>query len=320
MIVCAMPTLLQRRNANLIRQLYYFEAVARHKSVKRAAIEIGVSQSAISHQLSALAEQLGEKLLERAGRGIVLTAVGQQLAGRLGSAFLGLEASVEEIVGSGHQLLRLAVCTSFAPGWLLPRLRSFTERNPHINLQLRLYTGDPELSNLVADAIVTALPPSPGFKSIPILKEMLVAVRAPSDERENHREQRHRLITTSIDKTGDDWAAFCDAAKLNLAFLREGPWMQATHYVLAMDLAKRGFGIALIPDFLAREPLANRELIRFGHAQVPSGREYSLCLKQSRSQEPQLAALVRWFNAMLTQERKDAHGRPQVVKPSARVG
>lgn len=78
------------RGTLLIRSLHYFEAVARRQWVKLAAHELGVSQSAVSHQLKELTITLGEQLLVRAGRGVALTATGRRLAERLSTAFSGL--------------------------------------------------------------------------------------------------------------------------------------------------------------------------------------------------------------------------------------
>ena len=118
------------RNASLIRGLQYFEAVARHQSVKLAAAELGVSQNAVSHQLRQLTKELGEQLLVRSGRGIVLTPVGQRLAEKLSVTFTSLYSSVVDTVGSGRSTLRLAVCSSCAAGWVIPRLNSFFEQQP----------------------------------------------------------------------------------------------------------------------------------------------------------------------------------------------
>lgn len=69
-----------------MRGLHYFEAVARHQSVKGAAEELGVSQSAVSHQIKDLTEVLGEQLMVNSGRGIELTATGHRLDEKLGVA------------------------------------------------------------------------------------------------------------------------------------------------------------------------------------------------------------------------------------------
>ncbi len=67
-----------QRQSGLMRGLQYFEVVARYGSITRAAIELGVTQSAISHQLRILTDQLVVQIVQRSGRGIVLTPAGQR--------------------------------------------------------------------------------------------------------------------------------------------------------------------------------------------------------------------------------------------------
>lgn len=145
---------------SLIRGLQYFETVARHRSMKRAAVDLGVSQSAVSHQIRELSEAIGQQLVQRSGRGIVLTPVGERLAAKLGAAFAELKSIVKELTHQRQELLQLAVCSSSGPGWLIEKLGQFQTQHPGIELQFRLYAQDPLLSNEVADAYVTAGPPA----------------------------------------------------------------------------------------------------------------------------------------------------------------
>ena len=286
------------RNARLIRSLHYFEAVARHQSVKLAAEELGVSQSAVSHQLRDLTMALGEQLFNRAGRGIALTATGQRLADKLAVTFSGLQSSLDDIVGSGRRVLRLAVCSSFGPGWLIPRLAGFYAANPAVELQLRLYAQDPDQTAQVADAFVTAQEVKPGFAAIHILDEMLVAVAVPQ-LKSQVTGGRFRLITTDIDadRLGQDWRGYCALTGVNLEALRAGSFLQCSHYMLAQEMACAGLGIALVPDFLARRDIEAGNLRYFDRTLLASGRRYHLCFKKSRAQEPEIRALVQWLKA-----------------------
>lgn len=283
------------RNTRLMRGLHYFEAVARHGSVKHAAHELGVSQSAVSHQLRELTDALGEQLLVRSGRGIALTATGQRLSEELASTFSGLESHIEGIIGSRQKSFRLAVCSSFGPGWLIPRLPSFVASHPGIDLQLRLYAQDPEQTDNIADAFVTALPVSPGFNAIPLFDEMLVAVQAPSAG----TSLRPRLITTDIEKgkLGQDWLIYCKVSGLRLGDIQSGHWVQCTHYILALEMAKAGLGAALVPDFLAAREIEAGTVCFFDKTRMESGRRYHLCFKRSRAREEEIGALVQWMKA-----------------------
>jgi DNA-binding transcriptional LysR family regulator len=284
------------RNTRLIRSLHYFEAVARHQSVKLAAEELGVSQSAVSHQLRDLTDTLGEQLFIRSGRGIALTGTGRQLAEKLAATFSGLQSSLDDIIGSSRPALRLAVCSSFGPGWLIPRLASFYAGHPAIALQLRLYAQDPEQTAEVADAFVTAQEVKPGFAAVHVLDEMLVAVAAPHVQTASARAP---LITTDIadERLGQDWLDYCMATGMRLADLQSGGFLQCSHYLLALEMARAGLGIALVPDFLAQRELAADTVRRFDRTLLPSGRRYHLCFKKSRAAEPEIRALVQWLKA-----------------------
>src|SRR5690349_17347076 len=96
-----------------LRALQCFEAVARLRSISKAAAELGVTQSAVSHQLRDLTQQLGESLMVKSGRGIALTPAGAELAAALNSAFSVIANSVSRIVGNDRQRVRLAICSSF---------------------------------------------------------------------------------------------------------------------------------------------------------------------------------------------------------------
>lgn len=289
----------RRHSSSIMRGLQHFEAVARNGSVRGAAEELCVSQSAVSHQIRELSRVLGEELIVRSGRGVALTPVGQKLAERLSSAFSSLQSSIEEILGTGErEVLRLAVCSSFGPGWLVPRLESFMSAHPEVDLQLHLYAQDPHLSQAVADAIISSLPVAPGFSAIHILDEMLVAVRAPGS-----RENQGRLITTELEpgKLGQDWIDYCAEAGFRLADIQSGPWLQCTHYLLAMEMARAGLGIALVPDFLAEREIASGTLAAFGPVRMPFRRSYHLCFKHARRNESGIRALAQWLKGEIQQ-------------------
>jgi DNA-binding transcriptional LysR family regulator len=287
----------QRRNASLIRGLQCFEAVARRGSVTAAAEELGVSQSAISHQLRDLTRALGEQLLVRSGRGLAVTSAGQRLSERLSATFANLEASLEDIVGGSGQVFRVAVCSSFGPGWLIPRLESFIGANPGIALQLNLHVRDPHFSHEVADVIFSALPVAPGFAAVHIFDEMLVAVHAPGSP-----SNRLRLITTELDeqRIGQDWTDYCRRAGLACEDLQEGAWLRCTHFLFALEMARAGLGAALVPEFLARRHIEDGSLVYLNRLPMPSGRVYRLCYKQSRAKEIAITAFSRWLRAELS--------------------
>lgn len=77
------------------------------------------------------------------------------------AAFDQIDRSIGEMPGTGQATVRLAVCSRFAPGWLIRRLGDFYSTHPGFSLQLRMYATDPELTDEVADAFVTTTPRFP---------------------------------------------------------------------------------------------------------------------------------------------------------------
>ena len=287
----------QKSRRRKLRSLEAFEAVARHLSVSKAANELGITQSAVSHQMRSLAAEVGEKLFVVSGRKVLLTEPGRRLADRVRVAFGQIDRSVADVSGADRTVVRLAACTSFSPGWLVSRLGGFYSANPDVHLQLKMYAQDPELTDRVADAFVTTLPKELGFWSMQLRPELLTAVYAAA--RSNLVPGKLPLITTTLDlaRTGDDWMAWCELADRSLHSLHTGSWIEVSHYVTAFDMAKAGIGIALVPDFLAEAEIASGLLRQLSHTKLPTHDDYYLCIKTSRRNEPGLRALADWFAA-----------------------
>src|SRR5688572_12783809 len=124
-----------------LNALRAFEASARHLSFTRAAIELCVTQAAVSHQVKGLEERLGVQLFRRLPRGLALTDEGLALLPALADSFDRMAELVEGISGGmAVQVLSVAAVGTFATGWLLPRLPSF--RTAHPLIDLRLFTNN----------------------------------------------------------------------------------------------------------------------------------------------------------------------------------
>ena len=113
-----------------------FESAARHAHFGRAA-ELCVTDSAVSHQIRQLEEQLGTELFVRAGRQVRPTPQARRLLHSLQQAFELILDACDELRDPGSQAqLRIAVTAELAQKWLVGRLADFGERHPHITLHL----------------------------------------------------------------------------------------------------------------------------------------------------------------------------------------
>ncbi|MBE1208348.1 LysR family transcriptional regulator [Aminobacter carboxidus] len=289
------------------RALEAFEAVSRHLSVSAAAVELGVTQSAISHQLRLLSDLVGERLLQKQGRGIALTEAGDRLARKLQPAFAEIVRSVGDAIGGTRHVVRLAICSSFGPAWLVPRLAGFYATKPAFDLQVCMYARDPELTDAVADAFVTTLPTEKGFEAVLLWAEKLVPVVAQTADGATEP----ALITTDLQpgRHGADWKAYAALSGRDMA--RDGRWLFASHYLIALEMVKAGLGAALVPDFLAARELEAGTIRQLHDAALPTHEDYHLCVKESRRGEPAIDALIRWFKSQLPrQARSHGNGGP----------
>jgi len=113
-----------------------FEAVARHLSFIKAADELSVTQSAVSHQVQKLEEFLRLRLFVRRTRAIDLTPAGQAYYQQIEPALAAIAAATRPLRGEQPSTLRIGLLASFATLWLAPRLADFSTKNPHIHVEL----------------------------------------------------------------------------------------------------------------------------------------------------------------------------------------
>ncbi|MGP6430908.1 LysR substrate-binding domain-containing protein [Pseudomonas paraglycinae] len=113
-----------------------FEAVARHLSFIKAADELSVTQSAISHQVHKLEEFLDQRLFVRRTRAIDLTPAGEQYYLQIQPALAAIAAATHDLRGERPTTLRIGLLASFATLWLAPRLADFNAKYPNIHVEL----------------------------------------------------------------------------------------------------------------------------------------------------------------------------------------
>jgi LysR family transcriptional regulator, glycine cleavage system transcriptional activator len=114
-----------------------FAATAELRSFSQAARVLSVTPAAVAQQVRALEDHLGRSLVQRDGRGVSLTADGEQLAEGLSEGFAAMLRAVEALrAGEADRPVRVTLTASFAAQWLMPRLKDFWERHPDIGLSL----------------------------------------------------------------------------------------------------------------------------------------------------------------------------------------
>ncbi|MGL4238272.1 LysR family transcriptional regulator [Tabrizicola sp.] len=125
------------RSLPSLTALRAFAATAELRSFSQAARTLNVTHAAVAQQVRALEDQLGRSLVQRDGRGVSLTADGEQLAEALGEGFGAMLRGVEALkTGEADRPVRVTLTASFAAQWLMPRLKDFWTKHPDIGLSM----------------------------------------------------------------------------------------------------------------------------------------------------------------------------------------
>jgi LysR family hydrogen peroxide-inducible transcriptional activator len=237
-----------------LRQLRYFDALARHGHFGRAAEACKISQPALSMQIKELEEALGGGLLERNARQVVLTKFGEELAQRARDILrsvdeLGDFARASRDRLAGH--LRIGMIPTIAP-YLLPKvIENLARMHPELDIHVR-ETVTPKLIQELAegrlDTAIVALPVSePSLTEVALFTENFLLVRPGEDEgtpvpsSEMLREMRLLLLEEGH-CFRDQALSFCNM----LSPPREV--LDASSLSTLVQMVGAGIGVTLIPE------------------------------------------------------------------------
>ncbi|BAJ03966.1 LysR substrate-binding domain-containing protein [Shewanella violacea] len=282
-----------------LRALQVFEAAARQEHFSRAAAELCITQSAVSHQVRVLEEHFSEQLFIRKGRQLRLTSKGKLLYQELSHIFDSLSRLNQQISGGYSQNLRLAVYSSFAVKWLIPRLSDFRRQYPEIKIRLNMITDDPELSDSVADMFISGQSGYPGFWHQLLHQERLIPVCSPdlferSESIEITSLFKQPLLTVDEGPLGLDWQRW--GLKNKVSFPDSQQEHIFSHVLLAIEAAIAGQGVALASDFMVMKDIADGRLISPKLPDIYTGFEFNFSCKKSRLKEPAIAAFINWLS------------------------
>ena len=276
-----------------LNALRAFEAAARHLNFTRAAIELCVSQGAVSQQVAQLEARLGAPLFRRLPRGLMLTDEGRALLPVMGEALDRIGATLGRIEGGRpREIVTLGVVGTFATGWLLDRLGDFERACPHIDLRIMTNNNRVDLAGEGLDlAIRFGDGAWHGTHAQPVLRAPLTALCAPAVALRltDPAMLAGEMLLRSY--RADEWPRWFAAAGAPCPPLR-GPMFDSS---VSMALAaQRGLGVALAPPALFAADLEAGRLVQPFAATVELG-GYWLTRLMSRTDSPAMADFRRWL-------------------------
>jgi len=287
------------RDLPSLSALRAFEAAARQESFKRAAAELAVTPTAVSHQIRLLEESLGVALFQRQTRKVVLTAEGRELYPTLRQALDAMAAAVGAIKRRPQRrVATLSATVAFTAKILVPKAGHFRALSPGWDLRLHASDDPVDLAAGEADAAIRyGLGHYPGLTSVPLLTDHFAPIcsphlglKRPSDLLRTtliHFEWGPMATKISVPA----WRAWKEKARLQALDAEAGITFNDENSAIQAAIA--GQGVALLSLALIAAELESGALVRpFGP--VLDGLRYDLVYPVGAETRAPVAALRQW--------------------------
>lgn len=285
-----------------INDLLAFLAIARERSFTRAAAQLGVSQSALSHTIRGLEARLGVRLLTRTTRSVSATQAGERLLQSVGPRFEEIEAelaALSELREKPAGTIRITASEHAANAILWPKLANFLPQYPDIQVEICV---DNSLTNIVAERYdagvrlgeqvakdMIAVRIGPEMQMAVVGAPSYLAKRAPPKNPQDL--VRHNCINLRLPTYGGLYAWEFEKGHDELKVRVEGQ-LVFNGVGLILQAALAGSGLAYLPEDLVRPHLAKRRLKRVLKDWCAPFPGYHLYYPSRRQSSPAFALLV----------------------------
>ncbi len=293
-----------RRKIPATHTLLCFEAAARHESYTRAAQELALTQSAVSRQVAALEEYLGQPLFTRTRHGVALTPRGREYAAQVADRLLALERDTLNAMSSrGAQgSVHLAAVPTFATRWLIPRLPQLQAQHPDIVVHIETRTRPFMFAETGFDAALFAgtdeqVANWAGTLATLLVSEEVVPVCAPGLLGKTGRAispqavAKLPLLQQSTRPFG--WSQWFDAMGVAAPHALSGPRYEL--FSMTATAAIHGRGVALVPRLLIESELARGDLVVACDRPLCGERAYYLVTPLRNEEPPALVHFREWL-------------------------
>ncbi len=300
-----------RRLCPSLTELQAFEATARHLNFTRAAVELFVTQGAVSRQVANLEDHLGVPVFTRAHNRLELSEAGLTYLPSVRKALNQLETATAHLMshrGKGGAL-NLSVPPSFAMQWLLPRLTQFNREHAEITLNFVRYTHSHNFSldQELDAAIQFGEGEWPGAESGYLTGRNTVVICAPGFFKGKGTVSPETISRSTllqhveVPYAWQDWCA-CHVLKDTNGLV--GP--RFDQYSLIVKAAMSGFGVGLVPACLVEDELQSGRLIAPYPEPYVARQGYFLCVKEDRVSIPSVNTLRAWLLTSLAEPKNSA--------------
>ena len=259
------------RNVPPLQYLLGFEAASRLSSFSLAAQELGLTQSAISHQMRLLEERIGQPLFIRRGRSVVLTDAGHDYQRSVAKSLEQLEGGYRRLAPyrkPGSVIIYAP--HDFAARWLLPRLHELRAIIPNCDPWIDTSGLPVDFDEMeVSIAIVRATTSNEKLESLLLINDELAPVASPKLIRKpNATPAEISKLTLLHNERSEGWQDWFDHVGYDAPNISAGIDFSDSDF--ALQAAELGLGVALASLPLAAQAIANGDLRRINRHTLPS--------------------------------------------------
>jgi LysR family glycine cleavage system transcriptional activator len=280
-----------------LNSLRFFEAAARHQSIKQACDELHVTHMAVSRHIQRVERLVGRVLFERHHRKIVLNEDGEELLRGVTAGFAHMQRVIAQWSRNRRpETLVISVDADFAGLWLVPRLAEFYELIPNTLVEILAERSLNSLDNPRIDCAIQYAEVGLGPENSEILfRSRLFPVCAQGRTRYPLRSpedlRHHKLLH---DRSTVEWQEYIQSCSRVLDInVSAGAVFNKT--TLCMEAAIRGQGIAIGDDFLAAIHLAEGRLVKAFDSALYSRNAYYFIVPTRNARHPAVAAFRDWL-------------------------
>src|SRR6266487_2854228 len=290
-----------------------FEAAARHLSFTQAASELNVTQTAISHQIKRLEEELGVRLFIRQNRSLTLTLQAQEYLPGIRAAFNDLRLATDRLLRrDDDHVLTVSTLASLAAKWLLPRITGFQEAHPGIDVRITTSTALVDFRTGDVDAAIRyGRGQWPGLrvdwlmadKLFPVCSPALLAGKKPLRKPEDLAD--HVLLHSSAGND-DDWRLWLTAAGLPTNLSKQ-PGVSFDLVFMTVQAAIDGIGVAMGRTSYVEADIAKGRLVVPFKFALPADAGFYLVSPEAKADTPKLSAFRQWLKSSI-------QGKPELAE------
>ena len=276
-----------------------FEAAARLGSFRLAAGELGITRSAVSHQVKALEQRLGIQFFRRDARRAELTQAGHIYYPAIREAFDQIETQTRALRPTvNDNELTIQVYFTVALKWLIPRLHDFERRYPDMKVRLSTSYFDWDFDEKHVDAgIILARNKSPQHYYRPLFRSLLTPVcapelmKGPNAIKTPQDLKKHKLLY--VYTAEEDWQLWFEAA--GVKGLKLSDRLAVDSYILAQEAALEGRGVAMTIGPFATEEIKTGRLVQPFPLLVPHRHQWQFACNSEHRMKPKIKRFEDWL-------------------------